>query len=68
MGMLLYLVKHSRPKIVNATQKLSKVNDRACKTAFHEMHHVMKYVVNTKSLGLKIEPTGDENDPWQVTQ
>ena len=37
IGMLLYLVKHSRPDIANATRELSKVLDGATTSSFKEM-------------------------------
>ena len=49
VGMLLYMVKHSCPNLINAIRKLSKANDGAlC---------VIKYVLDTKNLGLMIKPT-----------
>ena len=41
MGMLLYIVKHSRPDIAYAVRELSKVIDSANKAAILEMHHVL---------------------------
>ena len=38
VGMLLYLVKHSRPDIANSVRELSKVLDGATKEAFKELH------------------------------
>ena len=35
--MLLYLMKHSRPDIINAALRLTKVSDKANKLAFEEM-------------------------------
>ena len=52
--MSLYLMKHSRHDIANATQELSKVMDGASPAAFLKMHCVNKYVLNTSNLGLKI--------------
>ena len=54
--MLLYLVKHSRPDIANATRELSKCMDRATPAAFKEMLRVIKFVPDTKDYGLKIRP------------
>ena len=55
--MLLYLVKHSRPDIANPVRELSKVLDGATEEAFKEMMCLIKYVLDTKGWGLKIEPT-----------
>ena len=48
--MLLYLVKHLRPDIANATRELSKVMDKPTPTAMKELKRVMKYVINTKTM------------------
>ena len=45
VGMLLYLLKHSRPDIANVTRKLSKANYGANSAAFKELRHVIKYVL-----------------------
>ena len=66
MGMLLYLVKHSRPDIANATRELSKANDKANPAAYHELLRVIKYVIKTENLGLRFEPTGSSNEPWEI--
>ena len=54
--MLLPLVKHSRPDIVNCPRELSKVLHGATTCAYNEMLHIIKFVVNTKDWGLKFEP------------
>ena len=48
--MLFYLVKHSRPNNANVTQELPKVNDSVNPAAFCELLHVIKYVLDMKSL------------------
>ena len=63
--MLLYLVKHSRPDIANPVRELSKVLDGATEEAFKEMLRVIKYVLDTKSWGLKIQPTFGE-EAWDL--
>ena len=55
VGMLLYLVKHSRPDIANCVRELSKVLDGATQGSYKEMLRVIKYVLDTKTLGLKME-------------
>ena len=65
VGMLLYLVKHSRPDIANPVRELSKVLDGATEEAFKEMLRVIKYVLDTKSWGLKIQPTFGE-EAWDL--
>ena len=44
IGMLLYLIKHSRPYIADAIQKLSKMTYGANKAALPKMHQVIQYV------------------------
>lgn len=56
VGLLLYLVKHSRPDIANPVRELSKCNDKASPAAYKELLRVIKFVLDTKTLGLKIEP------------
>jgi hypothetical protein len=57
VGMLLYLVKHSRPNIVNVVRELSKVMDGATPATMKELKQVIKFVLDTtRFFGLKIEP------------
>ena len=63
--MLLYLVKHSRPDIANATRELSKSMDGATEVGFQELLRVIKYVLDTENYGLKLEPK-KENDMWNL--
>ena len=35
--------------------------------AFLNMHHVIKYVLDTKNLGPKIEPNGNKNELLDIT-
>ena len=64
VGMLLYLVKHSRPDIANCVRELSKVLDGATPEAYKEMMRAIKFVLDTKDLGLKIIPSEGRNLPW----
>jgi hypothetical protein len=64
--MLLYLVKHSRPDIANAVRQLSKVLDGSTEASYKEMLRVIKYVLDTKTLGLKFEPTMTKGEPWDI--
>ena len=66
IGMLLYLVKHSCPDLANATRELSKANNGANPAAYKELLGVMRYVLNTKNLGLKIEPIRNSHKPWEI--
>jgi hypothetical protein len=67
VGMLLYLVKHSRPDISNAVRELSKSMDGASLAAFKELKRVTKFVLDTKTMGLKIHPklTTDISE-WEI--
>ena len=60
VGMLLYLVKHSRPDIANAVRELSKSMDGATLAGLKELKRVIKYVIDTEEYGLKIEPKQDD--------
>ena len=64
VGMLLYLVKHSRPDIANPVRELSKVLDAPDSGAFKEMLRVIKYVLDTQNWGLKIQPSLE--DEWDL--
>ena len=65
--MLLYLVKHSRPDISNVVRKLSKCMDGATPDAFKELKRVIKFVLDTKTYGLKIQPTElTQDQKWTV--
>ena len=61
--MLLYLVKHACPDLTNATRELLKANDVVNPVAYKELLCVIKYVINTKNLELKIKTMGNANKP-----
>ena len=62
VGMLLYLVKHSRPDIANAVRELSKVADGATEAHWKAMCRLIKYVLDTANYGLKIKPKDNKNN------
>ena len=66
VGMLLYLVKHSRPDIANATRELSKSMDGATMLGYQELLRVIKYVLDTEGYGLKLKPKS-EDEVWKLT-
>ena len=66
VGMLLYIVKHLLPDIANAVRKLSKVLDGANMAAYKEMHQIIKYVLDSRDLGLQIEPIQGNEQPWEL--
>ena len=66
VGMLLYLVKHSRPEISNAVRELSKVGDGATKSHWKDLMRTIKYVIDTKDRGLKIRPLYPDNSTYTL--
>ena len=54
---MLYLTKHSRPDIANAVRESSKHMDGSSKLQFREMLRVIKFVLDTTDLGLKMVPS-----------
>ena len=64
VGMLLYLIKHSRPDMANAVRELSKVLDGPNKSAYKEMLRASKYVLDTKGRGLGIHPVMRDVLKW----
>ena len=65
VGMLLFLVKHTRPDLSNSTRELSKVMDKATEGHMKELCRVIKYAINTKNKGLKLRPE-DTDDKWKI--
>lgn len=66
VGMLLYLVKHSRPDIANAVRELSKVMDAPSEAAMKELKRAIKFVLDTEDFGLKIKPTKQDIGKWKL--
>ena len=62
---LLFLVKHSRPDIGNAVRELSKLIDGTTFARMNELKRVIKYVLDTKMHGLKLEPQKDK-ELWNL--
>ena len=56
VGMLLYLVKHSRLDIANAVRELSKVADGANASHWKALLRTIKYVICTENLALRLKP------------
>jgi len=65
VGMLLFLVKHTRPDLSNSTRELSKVMDKATEGHMKELCRVIKYAIDTKNKGLKLRPE-DTDDKWII--
>jgi hypothetical protein len=66
IGMLLYLTKYSGPDISNIVQELSKCTDSATWEAYNELLRVFKFVIDTKTFGLKVQPKLDNNLGWDL--
>jgi hypothetical protein len=66
VGMLLYLIKQSRPELGNAVRELTKCLDGANPAAYKEMLRVIKHVLDTKGRGLKIQPIVDKKGVWKI--
>ena len=56
VGMLLYLLKHSRPDLSNPIRELSRGMDLAGLVHLKELKRVVKYAIDTKEKGLKMMP------------
>jgi hypothetical protein len=67
VGMLLYLVKHSRPDLANAVRELTKALDAPSEAAYKEMLRVIKFVMQTKDTALRIKPDlTDRSEKWTM--
>ena len=56
VGTLLYLTNHSRPDLTNPERKLSKSMDGASMAQVTVMYRVINFVLDTKTLGLRMVP------------
>jgi hypothetical protein len=56
VGMLLYLIKYSRPDLANVVRELSKYMDGENIDACKEVLRVVKFVLDTKDYCLKLNP------------
>jgi Reverse transcriptase (RNA-dependent DNA polymerase) len=56
VGMLLYLVKHSRPDINNAVRELAKVADGATEAHWANLLRTIKFVLDTENFALFLNP------------
>jgi len=61
VGMLLFLVKHTRPDLSNSTC----IMDKATEWHMKELCRVIKYAIDTKDKGLKLRPE-DMDDKWKI--
>ena len=66
VGMLLYLLKHSRPDLSNSVRELTKVMDGATKGHLKSLHRVVKYVLTTKNWRLKMNTSNNCEKDWKI--
>jgi hypothetical protein len=66
VGMLLYLTKYSRPDISNIVRELSKCMNAASWGSYQELLRVIKFINDTKSLGLKVMLKLDNDFSWNL--
>ena len=52
----MYLVKLSRPELINTVRELSTVMDKGTDNHFKILKRVIAYVIKTKTEGMKIKP------------
>ena len=61
----MYCVKHTRPDIMNPVRELSKLLGTATEAAYKEMKRVIKYVIDSEALGLRMQPRLSDNK-WMI--
>ena len=66
VGMLLYLVKFSRPDISNAVRELSKVMDGATPAHMKSMLRTIKFVMDTRQRVLSFDLREQEGNQWTL--
>ena len=64
--MLLYLAKYSRPDIANTVRELAKGMQGPTPNAFKQMKRVLKFVIDTKDYGLRMEPKLEQEAIWDM--
>ena len=62
LGMALYLVKHSRLDLANATRELSKQMIKADVGHLKHLYRLLKFIVDTKEAKLKLKPMKKKRD------
>ena len=60
VGMLLYLVKHTRPDIANGVRELSKALVGPSEAAYKDMLRMIKFVLETRNKAVKLKPVFEE--------
>jgi hypothetical protein len=68
VGTLLQFANKTRPDLANPVRELSKGMDQATPAALKEMYRILKYLIQTKDLGLKISPnfTDQSLNQWTM--
>ena len=64
VGILLYLVKHSRPELANAVRELTKVMDNPNKEHFKSLYRTIKYVLDTEDYGICLSTNKNIGENW----
>jgi hypothetical protein len=62
VGMLLHLIKSSRPDLANVFRELSKFMNDASIEAYMEMIREIRFVLETRETCLKLEPNLDDEN------
>ena len=65
-GLMIFLIKHSRPDLNNPVRELSKALDCPSPAAYKEMLRVMKFSIDTEELGSFINPYEQEIGMWEI--
>jgi hypothetical protein len=65
-GSLLYLLKHSQPELSNPIRELSKAMNAPNTDHLKEMYRVIKWVLQTPNIGLKMSLKVVKNDFWGI--
>ena len=66
IGMLLFLVKFSRPDISNSVRELSKANDGATEKHYRGLLRTIKYVLDTKQKALMYDTGNKIKTVWKL--
>jgi Reverse transcriptase (RNA-dependent DNA polymerase) len=67
VGMLLYLIKFSRPEISNAVREIAKVMDGPTQAHMKSLFRLVKYVIDTKHFGLVMMPEKPKiENTWEL--
>ncbi len=59
-------MEHLHLDIAHAVRELSKACDEANMAAYKEMYQVIKFVLDTRDLGLEIESIQGSKQPWEL--